>query len=154
MYTTTEHILKPWSHVPIDHVSSASSSPGLALFLVHLWSIGSLVRYRSYLWLVRLPPMVSNVETHCFFSSIFVSMVENIILRPLDGSLRRLVSKFKVQTSSQPNRWVYVSEIFILSFFFLFFLLSSTNPSNSLSLPFSFLRKLILTIKLIHTLGQ
>lgn len=49
--------------------------------------------------------MVSNVENSLFFfSSIFVSMVENIILRLLDGSLRRLVSKFKVQTSSQPNR--------------------------------------------------
>ena len=97
-----------------------------------------ILRNEGWFLYVRLPPMVSNFETHCFFSSIFVSMVENIILRLLDGSLRRLVSKFKVQTSSQPNRWVYVSEIFILSFFFLFFLLSSTNPSNSLSLPFSF----------------
>ena len=138
MYTTTEHILKPWSHVTIDHVSSASSSPGLALFLVHLWSIGSLVRYRSYLWLVRLPPMVSNFETHCFFFlSIFVSMVENIILRLLDGSLRRLVSKFKVQTSSQPNRWVYVSEIFILSFFSSFF-------SSFINEPLKFFKPTIL----------
>ena len=72
-----------------------------------------------------------------FFSSIFVSMVENIILRLLDGSLRRLVSKFKVQTSSQPNRWVYVSEIFILSFFFSFF-------SSFINEPLKFFKPTIL----------
>ena len=140
MYSTTEHTLKPWSHVTTDHVSSASSSPGLALFFVHLWSIGSLVRYRSYLWLVMLPHNVSNAEIHCFFfSSIFVSMVENIILRPLDGSPRRLVSKFKVQTSSQPNRWVYVSELFILSFFFL-----SSNRWTADFRPLKFFKPTIL----------